>query len=90
MSEILMVTLQIMPSNERRPMELPSQATGGEIINAIMNQNVVPRTDNKGNPQSYTLRHEGSRLEIGDTQRLYELRVNNGDILTLTPKLIAG
>lgn len=90
MSELLKVTLQVLPSNERRQLELPSHATGEQIINAILNENVVPRTDDTGNPHSYKLMLADSSWEIGNAQKLYELKVNNGDTLLLVPKLIAG
>lgn len=83
------VTVRIMPKGEELEVELQLAMSGREIINEILEHGAAPRTDSEGNPYSYELISKRTNTKIED-QSLYDCGVQYGEILYLTPKLVAG
>ena len=88
-SEDINVTVRIMPKGEELEIELPPLMTGHEIINEILEHGAAPRTDPEGNAYSYELISKTTNTKI-EMQSLHDCNVKNGEILYLTPKLVAG
>ncbi len=70
--------------------ELPDDAPVNRIIVVLVDRLNYPRYDPGGQILSYKLHHEATRKQLVDDQTLEQSGVKDGDILTLTPEIIAG
>lgn len=89
MSDEINVLVRIMPKGEELEIELPLLLTGQEIIDEILQHGAAPRTDPEGNQYSYELISKRTNTKI-DAQSLHDCGINDGEILYMTPKLVAG
>ncbi len=78
-----------MPQGEDLDIELPPLMSGKEIIREIINHGAAPSTDPEGNAYSYELITKRNNTKI-ENESLLDCNVQNGEILYLTPKLVAG
>lgn len=86
----LMVVIRMMPSGVEVEVEVPASATGAEIIEALILDDLMPRTDQQGNPQLYKLTSSFSNKEIEDRTSLAASGIQNGEILYCSPDIRAG
>jgi uncharacterized ubiquitin-like protein YukD len=91
METTLKVIVRIVSSNEDIDVDLPSDATAGDVIDSLLEANYCDRNDHAGNPITYQLTPKGNKgLIIGEDQTLAEAKVQQGDVLLMTPVFVAG
>ena len=86
------VIVRVLPSGEELELDLPAEATGKEIIESLLEFDEIntPTHDPEGNQIVYKLVSKNSGKEVKEDLSLFEVGVNNGDTLILSPTLIAG
>jgi len=86
------VFIRLLPSGDDVELELPLYSTGGEIIEALLDDPDLnlPKIDGEGNPYVYRLFSKNKNIEIGTNKTLYDLNIKKEAILLLMPKLVAG
>lgn len=89
-SDVINIVIRVMPRGDELDVELPLFSTGKEIIEELVSAEVAPRTDPEGNPYVYELISKMSYTKIGEDKTLYDVGVQEGETLYLTPKLVAG
>ena len=91
MSDILSITVRIMPSAEEFAVELPRFSTGREIREELLNANVAPRSSPQGEPYVYELVIKATNLRLEESKTLSDSGVQHGDIILFIPNhLVAG
>ena len=89
-TEVINITVRIMPSGDELEVELPIYSTGREIKEELLSAEVAPRTDPEGQPYVYDLIFKRKNIPIGDNKTLFDLEIENGDTLYLAPRLVPG
>jgi uncharacterized ubiquitin-like protein YukD len=86
------VIVRVLPMGEELELDLPAEATGKEIIASLLEFDEIntPTHDHEGNQIVYKLVSKNSGQEVKKDLSLFEVGVNNGDTLILSPSLIAG
>ncbi|MBN8682933.1 MAG: hypothetical protein J0L99_09770 [Chitinophagales bacterium] len=90
MSDIINITIRVMPKGDELEVELPVFSTGKDIIEELLGASVAPRTDNEGQPYIYELISKSSNLKIGENKTLFDLGIRDGEAIYFVPKLVAG
>ena len=90
MSDVINITVRIMPKGDELDVELPVYSTGKEITEELLTANVASRHDPEGNPLIYDLISKAGNIRIEDDKSLHDLGVRDGETLYLVPKMVAG
>jgi uncharacterized ubiquitin-like protein YukD len=90
METTLKVIVRIVSTNEDIDVDLPANATAADVIESLLEANIFPRNDQQGNHVTYQLTPKGKGLIIGEDETLAEAKVQQGDVLLVTPVLIVG
>ncbi len=69
---------------------LPDDAPVRRVIAKLVEMMGLPMTGPDGAPLSYRFHHKASGRQLGDTETLASAGVNEGDVLRLTPEIVAG
>ncbi|RMG23319.1 MAG: hypothetical protein D6730_14675 [Bacteroidetes bacterium] len=88
-NSVVTVIVRVLPKGDEYDLELPLYTTGGEIVEAMLSQNVVPRSQG-GEEYEYQLVSKEYQREVLPSQTLWDLQIQSGNTLLLTPKLVAG
>lgn len=89
MSDILNLTIKILPSGDEIEVELSAYTTARELLEELAENNIISRTDANGNPVSHQLTRERTNRPIGD-KTLLDHQVEKGETLYCVPELIHG
>jgi len=86
------VMIRLLPSGDDVEIELPLYSTGGEIVEALLEDSELnlPKNDPEGNPYVYKLFSKARNVEISPEKSLFDVGVREDEILLLMPKLVAG
>lgn len=90
MSEVISITVRIMPKGDELDVELPVYSTGRQIADELLDSNVAARHDPEGNPLVYELISKAGNVRIEDDKSLHDLGIRDGETLYLVPKMVAG
>ncbi len=82
--------VRILPSGEELDVELPLYTTVKEIIDELLNEGMVPRTNPQGDPYTYEMALKGSQTQVMQEKTLFDIGIKNGDTMLLMPRLVAG
>jgi hypothetical protein len=69
---------------------LPDDAPVRRIIVKLIEMMGLPTVGPDGAPLSYRFHHKASGRQLGDAETLAQAGVKAGDVLRLTPEIIAG
>jgi hypothetical protein len=69
---------------------LPDDAPVRRVIAKLIDVMGLPMVGPDGAPLSYRFHHKASGRQLGDTETLGAAGVRPGDVLRLTPEIIAG
>ena len=85
------VIIRILPAGEEHEIDIPVDATGREIIESLLEFDEInaPSHDPEGNQIFYKLVSKNSGIEVKPDLSLFEVGVNNGDTLFLTPSFLS-
>ena len=87
----IQVIIRVMPNAEDIDVSLPLSATANDVIESLLEADLgIPKLDNEGKAISYRLTPKGSNQNIGEFQSLGSVQVQTGDILLMTPDVVAG
>lgn len=90
MSDTISVIVRVLPNNEDVEVKLPVEATASDVIETLLENGIGERIDQTGNPISYKLIPKGKNIEIGEDETLSVAQVQSGDVILMTPVLVAG
>jgi len=91
MSKEINVVVRLMPNADDIDVSLPLAATPKDIIDTLLDAGLgIPRVDQQGNPIAYQLIPKGKNDAVKEDETLDTAQVQNGDILMMIPKVIAG
>ncbi len=90
MSDVINITIRIMPKGDELDVELPIYSTGKQIAEELLSANVAARHDPEGNPMIYELISKAGNVKIADDKSLHDLGIRDGETLYLVPKMVAG
>lgn len=90
MSQEISVIVRVLPKNEDVDVNLPVEATAHDVIESLLDEGVGVRVDQNGQPVSYRLIPKGKNSEIDENESLGQAKIQNGDILLMTPTIVAG
>jgi hypothetical protein len=69
---------------------LPDDAPVRRVIAKLVEMMGLPMTGPDGAPLSYRFHHKASGRQLGDSETLASAGVHEGDVLRLTPEIVAG
>lgn len=69
---------------------LPDDAPVRRVISKLVEMMGLPMTGPDGAPLSYRFHHKASGRQLGDSETLASAGVHEGDVLRLTPEIVAG
>jgi uncharacterized ubiquitin-like protein YukD len=69
---------------------LPDDAPVRRVISKLIELMKLPATGPDGAPLSYRFHHKASGRQLSDAETLASAGVKEGDVLRLTPEIIAG
>ncbi len=86
------VTIRIMPKGQELELELPSDSTGAEIINELLNHPDLnfDKKDPEGNRYTWQLYSKSAAKSIPDNKTLWDCGVNDGDTILMSPVIVAA
>lgn len=87
--DLITVEVRIQPGGEAMDVELPPFSTGKEIIDMFLEGEFIPEKDDQGNPYAYELVTK-KNVRVEEWSTLHECGVENGGLLYIAPKLVAG
>ncbi len=90
MSDVINITVRIMPKGDELDVELPVFSTGKQIAEELLSSNVASRNDPEGNPLFYELISKAGNVKIEDDKSLHDLGIREGETLYFVPKMVAG
>jgi hypothetical protein len=76
--------------SRRQEATLPDNTAVGRIIEKLVAMMGLPATGPDGAPISYRFHHKASGRQLGDNETLAGASVRQGDVLRLTPEIVAG
>lgn len=86
----LEVTIRTMPIGEEFDARIPEYTTGRELLDLLLNEGNIPRSDPGDNPYSYNLIIKRLNMQIQKDKSLGDLGVQDGDTIIIQAELIAG
>ena len=90
METSIKVIVRIVSTNEDVDVDLPINATAADVIESLLEGGVCGRNDHAGNPITYQLTPKGKGVIIGEDETLAEAKIQEGDVLLMTPVFVAG
>ncbi len=84
------VTVIDVTGSREQVASLPDDAPARRVIAKLVEVMGLPVTGPDGAPLSYRFHHKASGRQLGDTETLALAGVRPGDVLRLTPEIIAG
>jgi len=84
------VLVRVLPGNDEVDVTLPVNATASDVIETLLDNGIAERMDASGNMISYKLVAKGKNETIDEEETLEAARIQKGDILLMTPILVAG
>lgn len=91
MSQEINVVIRIMPNMDDVDISVPMEATAADIVETLLDAGLgIPRLDQQSNPITYQLVPKGKNEPIENEVSLSTATVQNGDIILMIPKIIAG
>jgi hypothetical protein len=86
----LNLTIIDATGTRRQEATLPDGTAVGRIIEKLVQMMGLPSTGPDGAPISYRFHHKASGRQLGDAETLASASVREGDVLRLTPEIVAG
>jgi len=87
--DLINIEARIMPRGEVIGMELPLFSTGKEIIEACLEDDLLARTDQEGNPYVYEVITK-KNVKIDDNKTLFDVGLKENELIYIVPKMNAG
>ena len=84
------IIIRILPKGEEVDVELDVTTTGKEIISELISNGLTPKNDPEGNPYIYELISKMNNVKINEDKTLLDSGIQDGTIIYVTPKLVAG
>jgi len=84
------ITIRILPKGEELDVDLDVTTTGKEIISELIAAGYTPKNDPEGNPYVYELISKINNVKINEDKTLLDSGIQDGTIVYVTPKLVAG
>lgn len=84
------VTVMDVTGSREQVANLPDDAPVRRVIAKLVEIMGLPMTGPDGAPLSYRFHHKASGRQLGDTETLGSAGVKEGDVLRLTPEIVAG
>jgi hypothetical protein len=84
------VTVIDVTGSREQVATLPDDAPVRRVITKLIELMSLPATGPDGAPLSYRFHHKASGRQLGDAETLASAGVKAGDVLRLTPEIIAG
>jgi uncharacterized ubiquitin-like protein YukD len=84
------VTVIDVTGSREQVATLPDDAPVRRVIAKLVELMQMPSTGPDGAPLSYRFHHKASGRQLSDAETLGSAGVKNGDVLRLTPEIIAG
>lgn len=89
MSTVDVTVIDVTGSREQVA-SLPDEAPVRRVIAKLVEVMGLPAVGPDGAPLSYRFHHKASGRQLGDGETLVSAGVRAGDVLRLTPEIIAG
>lgn len=77
-------------AGQRRQATLPGSVAVARVIAKLVMAMGLPTVQPDGAWISYRLHHQASGRQLGATETLVSAQVKDGDVLRLTPEILAG
>jgi hypothetical protein len=91
MNREINIIIRVMPNMDDVDISVHLDSTSTDIVEALLDSNLgIPRLDNQSNPISYQLVPKGKNESIDGPTTLEKAQVQNGDIILMLPRIIAG
>lgn len=91
MTKEINVVIRVMPNMDDIDISVPSDATASDIVETLLDAGLgIPRLDNQSNPISYQLVPKGKNEAIEQQMTVGKAQVQDGDIILMLPRIIAG
>jgi hypothetical protein len=84
------VTVIDVTGSREQVATLPDDAPVRRVVTKLVELMGLPTTGPDGAPLSYRFHHKASGKQLGDADTLAGSGVKEGDVLRLTPEIIAG
>jgi len=84
------VTVMDVTGSREQVANLPDDAPVRRVITKLVEIMGLPMTGPDGAPLSYRFHHKASGRQLGDSETLSSAGVKEGDVLRLTPEIVAG
>jgi uncharacterized ubiquitin-like protein YukD len=84
------VTVIDVTGSREQVASLPDDAPVRRVIAKLVEMMGLPVAGPDGAPLSYRFHHKASGRQLGDAETLAAAGVKDGDVLRLTPEIIAG
>jgi len=84
------VTVIDVTGSHEQVATLPDDAPARRVIAKLVELMNLPMVGPDGAPLSYRFHHKASGRQLGDAETLAACGVKDGDVLRLTPEIIAG
>jgi uncharacterized ubiquitin-like protein YukD len=84
------VTVIDVTGSRRQDATLPDNAAIAKIIGRLVELMGLPHTGPDGGPISYRFHHKASGRQLGDNETFSSAGVRDGDVLRMTPEIVAG
>jgi uncharacterized ubiquitin-like protein YukD len=84
------VTVMDVTGSREQVANLPDDAPVRRVITKLVEIMGLPMTGPDGAPLSYRFHHKASGRQLADSDTLQSAGVREGDVLRLTPEIVAG
>ena len=84
------VTVMDVTGSREQVANLPDDAPVRRVIAKLVEIMGLPMIGPDGAPLSYRFHHKASGRQLGDAETLAAAGVKEGDVLRLTPEIVAG
>ena len=85
--EKVKIIINILPERTEIETNIPITAKSNEIIKRLLHQGIIPKREN---PYPYDLVVMGSGRIMGSEETLFEVNVQDGDVIICQPRILAG
>lgn len=91
MNQEINVVIRVMPNMDDVDISVPTEATASDIVETLLDAGLgIPRLDQQSNPITYQLVPKGRNEPLDNQNSVEAAKVQNGDIILMIPKIIAG
>ena len=88
--DTIKVIVRVVSANMDIDVDLPLNATANDIIETLLDEDIAPRNDHSGNPITYHLTPKGKNTILGEDDTLTDAKIQEGDVILMTPVFVAG